>query len=160
MDWYDLTEKYHEKTFTHDGRLSALPEDWQRELAAIWRLEADVNNGAYLQFFANWGFESYVYASQGLKKIGALKTAKIIDQCQALIDKFITSNGGSHEQMQNILSNSLIGRAGQILKEEGSILPSSVAERINELSDEFMNYPDDIATLGLNYYQSLVVGDF
>jgi hypothetical protein len=38
MDWYDVTGKYHEETFSHDCRLSSLPEVWQRELAAIWRL--------------------------------------------------------------------------------------------------------------------------
>jgi hypothetical protein len=42
MDWYDVTGKYHEQTFSHECRLSSLPEEWQRELAAIWRLEADV----------------------------------------------------------------------------------------------------------------------
>src|SRR5262249_46900008 len=83
MDWYDVTGKYHEKTFAHECRLSMLPEEWQRELAAIWRLEADVNNGAYLQFLSNWGRESYVYASQALKKIGARKMAEIVDCCQA-----------------------------------------------------------------------------
>jgi hypothetical protein len=46
VDWYNVTGKYHELTFAHGCRLSSLPADWQRELAAIWRLEADVNNGA------------------------------------------------------------------------------------------------------------------
>src|SRR5437764_129635 len=46
MNWYDITEEYHKRTFEHDGRLSSLQADWQRELAALWRLEADVNNGA------------------------------------------------------------------------------------------------------------------
>jgi hypothetical protein len=86
MDWYDVTGKYHEQTFSHDCRLSSLPEVWQRELAAIWRLEADVNNGAYLQFLSNGGRESYVYASQALKKIGARKMAELIDRCQILVD--------------------------------------------------------------------------
>jgi hypothetical protein len=79
MDWYEITGKYHQKA---GGRaLSSLPEEWQRELAAVWRLEADVNNGAYLQFLANWGRESYVYASQALKKIGAQKMGAIVDGC-------------------------------------------------------------------------------
>ncbi|MCI0379160.1 MAG: DMP19 family protein [Gemmataceae bacterium] len=68
MDWFEVTSKYHEQTFSHNCRLTSLSEDWQRELAAIWRLEADVNNGAYLQFLSNWGRESYIYASQALKK--------------------------------------------------------------------------------------------
>jgi Domain of unknown function (DUF4375) len=152
MEWYDITGKYHEQTFSHDCRLSSLPEDWQRELAAIWRLEADVNNGAYLQFLANWGRESYVYASQALKKIGAGKMAEIIDRCQALVDEHFNSAGASHVQMEYLMPNRIIGTDGELIKEAGSILPESVVDRINELSYEFMNYPEDLAQLGLGYY--------
>ena len=153
MDWCKATGKYHEQTFSNDCRLSSLSEDWQRELAAIWRLEADVNNGAYLQFLSNWGRESYVYASQALKKIGARKMAEIIDRCQALVDEHFNSEGASHEQMQNLMPNPVIDHDGELIKEAGSILPESVVDRINELSYEFMNYPEDIAKLGLNHYR-------
>src|SRR5207245_11456193 len=101
VDWYDATTKYHKRTFPHECQLSSLPAEWQRELAALSRLEADVNNGAYLQFLSNWGRESYVYASQALKKIGARKMAAIIDRCQALVDEHFTSEGASHDQTQN-----------------------------------------------------------
>jgi hypothetical protein len=153
MDWYDVTGNYHTQTFSHDCRLSSLPEEWQRELAAIWRLEADVNNGAYLQFFTNWGRESYVYATQALQKIGARQMAEIIDRCQALVDEHFITDGASCEQMQNLIPNRVIGPDGAIVKEAGSTLPDSVVERINELSYEFMDYPDDLATLGLKYYR-------
>jgi hypothetical protein len=159
MDWYDVTGKYHEQTFPHECRLSSLPEEWQRELAAIWRLEADVNNGAYLQFLANWGRESHVYASQALKKIGARRMAEIVDRCQALIDEHLDAEGVPHEQMQNLMPNLVIGRNGELIKEPGSVLPDSVVDRINELSYEFMNYPDDVAKFGLKYYQAFIEAD-
>jgi hypothetical protein len=152
MDWYDVTRKYHEQTFSHDCYLSSLPKVWQRELAAIWRLEADVNNGAYLQFLSNWGRESYVYASEALKKIGALKMAEVIDRCQALVDEHFNTEDASHEQMRSLMPIAVIGRDGELIKEAGSILPDSVVDRIYELSYEFMNYPDDIAKLGLEHY--------
>lgn len=158
MEWYDATGRYHEQTFAHDCHLSSLPEEWQRELAAIWRLEADVNNGAYLQFLSNWGRESYVYASQALKIIGARKMAEIIDRCQSLVDEHFTSEGASHAQMQNLMPNQVIGRDGETIKEAGSILPDSVVDRIYDLSYEFMNYPDDIAKLGLKHYGPYLKG--
>lgn len=156
MDWYDTTRKYHEQTLAQDCRLSSLPEEWQRELAAIWRLEMDVNNGAYLQFLSNWGRESYVYASRALKKMGAYERAEIVDRCQALIDEHFESESASHEQMQNLMPNPVIGRDGKTIKEAGSILPEPVVERIYELSYEFMNSPDDIASLGLKHYRPYV----
>jgi hypothetical protein len=159
MDWYDATVTYHKQTFSHECRLSSLPEDWQRELAAIWRLEAEVNNGAYLQFLSNWGRESYVYASQALKKIGARKMADMIDCCQALVDEHYCSEGASHEQTQSLMPNRVIGCNSELVKEAGSILPDSVVNRIYKLSGEFMKYPENLEQLGLKYYRPYFEGD-
>lgn len=152
MDWYEATAKYHKRTFRHKGRLSSLPEEWQRELAALWRLEADVNNGAYLQFLANWGHETFVYASQALKKMGARKMARIIDRCQALVDKHFDSAGASAKQRQALMPNVVMGRDGKVKKEIGSVLPDAVVERIYKLSYDFMSYPDNLDQLGLKHY--------
>ena len=159
MDWYDATGKYHEQTFARECQLSSLPEEWQRELAALWRLEADVNNGAYLQFLVNWGRESYIYASRALKKIGAHKMAEIVDQCQALVDEHFDSEGASPEQMQGLMPNAVIGPDGELVKESGSILSKPVVERIYELSYGFMDYPDNFAELGLSHYRAYIEGD-
>jgi len=159
VDWYDLTGQFHKRTFEHECRLSSLSADWQREMAALWRLEADTNNGAYLQFLANWGRESYVYASQGLKTIGARKMAEIVDRCQALVDEYFASEGKSHDELQHLLPNRVIDHQGKPIKDVGSVLPEPVVARIYELSYEFMNYPEDIAELGLSHYRSYVEGD-
>lgn len=132
--WFDVSCKPHERTFKHDCRLSSLPTEWERELAALWRLEADVCNGAYLQFLCNWGRESYVYASQSLKKIGALRMAQIVDQCQALIDQNWTDKQLDSAKMHKFL-------------------PEKVLQRILDLSYEFMDYPDDVKVLGMKYYK-------
>jgi len=154
MDWIDMTEKYHSRTFASDSRLSSLPEEWQRELAALWRLEADVNNGAYLQFLQNWGKESYTYASQALKKIGAHKMAEIIDQCQTLVDEHFDSEKKTPEEYKLLMPNPIIGRDGTMIKGPGSVLPDKVVERIMALSYDFMGYPDDVARLGMSYYRT------
>lgn len=154
MDWYNATTESHRQTFSQDCQLSALSEDWQRELAALWRLEADVNNGAYLQFISNWGRESYTDASQALKKIGALKMADLVDRCQALVDEHVDLEAASGEQRPKLMPNRVIGPGGEVLEEAGSVLPDNAIERIYELSQEFMEYPDDIATLGVKYYGS------
>src|SRR5438105_4774660 len=103
MDWLEITGKYHERTFKDEGELSSLPSAWQRELAALWRLEADINNGAYLQFLENWGRESYDYASRALKKIGAHRMAQLVDQCQALVDEHFPFEGKSPEELRQLM---------------------------------------------------------
>lgn len=159
MDWYDATERYHEQTLSHGGRLSSLHEDWQREMAAIWRLEAEVNNGAYLQFVLNWGRESYVYASQGLKRTGAEKMARIVDACQALVDEHFDFETKRDEQRRELMPNPVIDRDGNLVKRGGSVLPETVLQRLYELSYEFMEYPDDLAELGIQHYAAYVDDD-
>jgi hypothetical protein len=84
VDWYDAATAYYKRTWPRDGRLSALPADWQRELVALMLVDRGVNNGAYLQFLANHGREAYEYASRALRTIGAGRMAEIIESCQAL----------------------------------------------------------------------------
>lgn len=135
MKWWEVSDAYQARTLPHDCRLDSLPHEWQREIAALWRVEADVNNGAYLQFLGNWGRESYVYASQALKKIGARRMAQIVDACQALID----------ERLEH---------RGERLTELREILPEEIVARIYDLSYEFMDYPDDVETLAMAFYRS------
>jgi Domain of unknown function (DUF4375) len=71
VDWFDAASAYYKRTWRHDARLSSLPAEWQRELVALMLANQDVNNGGYLQFFANHGREAYGYASRALKAIGA-----------------------------------------------------------------------------------------
>lgn len=159
LDWYEVTGKYDELTYPHDAKLTSLPEEWQRELAALWRVESNVNNGAYLQFLQNCGMETYAYASKALKKIGAHRMAEIIDECQALVDEHVDFEGMSVEQKGMLMPNAVINMEGKLIKERGSLLPDSVIKRIYELSYEFMKYPDDVPTLGLAYYAPILRRD-
>lgn len=149
--WFKLTGRFHELSLENDS-LAALPEVWQRELAALWRLEADVNNGAYPQFLTNWGFETYEYASRALHTIGAKKMAVIVDECQKLIDKHIDSKNASQETLLEMIDIAVLETAGGQGKPAGSSLSQETLDRVYELSYEFMDYPDDIATLGLAHY--------
>jgi hypothetical protein len=160
VDWYDVTEACHKRTFAHECALSSLPAEWQRELASLWRLEADVNNGGYLQFLSNWGNESYTYARQALEKIGARRMAEIIEQCQALVDEHFDSANAPPERLSHLLPNRIIdAHDGTLVKKPGSILPDNVVARVYELSYEFMDYPDDLASLGLKYYRCHIESD-
>ncbi len=47
---------------------------------------------------------------------------------------------------------------GELMQESGSVLPNSVIDRIEDLSSEFVDYPDDIAELGMKYYRGCLDG--
>jgi hypothetical protein len=159
VDWYDAACVYYERTWSHGGRLSILPAEWQRELVALMLVNEEVNNGAYVQFFANHGREAYAYASRALKVIGARRMAEIVDACQALIDEHFPSAGQSSDERAQLLPNRIIGHDGQTVKEPRSVLPDSVLQRVSELSYEFMGYPDDVGDLAQGHYGPLIEGD-
>ncbi len=138
MDWNDAAAEYYQRTLPHDGQLSLLPADWQRELVALMLVNRDVNNGGYLQFLANHGREAYEYASRALRVIGARRMAEIIDRCQALVDKHFPSEGRSSEERRQLLPNEIIGRDGRTIKKAGSVLPKRVLTQVLELSYKFM----------------------
>jgi hypothetical protein len=159
MDWCDAADLYFKRTYEHDDPLSALPVDWQRELVALMLVNKDVNNGAYLQFLANNGRETYVYASRALEKIGAHKMADLIDRCQALVDEHFPTEGKSRNELRQLLPNSIIDQDGSSVKEAGSVLPDPVLQQILELSYEFMDYPDDVGELADSYFRRLIESD-
>jgi hypothetical protein len=159
MDWYDVAGVYYERTWPHDGRLSVLPAEWQRELVALMLVNREINNGGYLQFVANHGREAYEYASQAFKVIGACRMAEILDACQALIDEHSPNTGHSSQEPSALLPNPIIGRDGQTVKGPGSVLPGSILERVSELSYAFMGYPEDVGDLAQAHYGPLIEGD-
>ncbi len=159
MDWYDAASVYYERTWPHDGRLSVLPTEWQRELVALLLIDREITNGGYLQFFANCGREVYEYASRALKVLGARRMAEIVDACQALIDEHSPNSAQSSQERATLLPNEIIGRDGQTVKEAGSVLPDSVLERLYDLSYEFMRYPEDVGALAQAQYGPLIEGD-
>lgn len=159
VDWFELTGKYHELTFDHDARLDSLPEPWQREMAALWRLEADVNNGGYLQFLANWGIESYRYGIAALRHIGAQEMAGIVADAHETLSNAVDLDGMSSEELDSLMPNPMIDWDGTVIKEAGSILSDEILEKLNDLDFRFMDYPDDLAELGLKYYTPFLTSE-
>jgi len=122
-------------------------------------IDREVNNGGYLQFFANQGREVYEYASRALKVIGAQRMAEIVDACQALIDEHSPYPALSSDDRDTLLPNKIIGLDGQTVKEPGSVLPDSVLDQVSELSYEFMGYPDAVGDLAQAHYGPLIEAD-
>lgn len=155
MDWYALTLKYHKLSAEHDYRLQDLETDWQRELAAIYRLEADVNNGGYLQFVANWKRENYEFALQGLVSMGATQMAEIVRESQSLLDRRFDAATDVFSLRPVFFQNRILDQFGNLVRVPRLFLPRRVRDRIWELSYAFMSYPDRIDLLGEAHYSPL-----
>jgi len=84
--WEELTQRYVSKLNKYDGDWTQLNEE-EQELSALWKLEADVYNGGFIQFFCNWGFDCYNFAIRCLGKIDAKEIYKIVTQQHAIIQR-------------------------------------------------------------------------
>jgi len=113
----DIIDGIGERVMT-DG-LDALT-DPERYYLAISELEAEANNGSFDQFFSNSSGELTRDALDGLKAVGATSMAAIF---QRAIDLF---------------PNGDVPRDGDLRTQN---------EQLNDLSQAFTDYPDDLRTL-------------
>lgn len=95
-----MSENYIDKFDDYSGQFNKKLEydfkgDWKKldmdeqELAALWKLIADVNNGGFIQFFCNWGYECYWYAMRGIQRIGGRHLLEMLHNTyMTVFDKF------------------------------------------------------------------------
>lgn len=92
-DFVDLWDRYSIefcKKLEYDcgGDWSKLDPD-EQEIAALWKLVVDIDNGGFVQFFCNWGYDCYWYAMRGIKRIGDRKLLELLDNTYMnVFDKF------------------------------------------------------------------------
>lgn len=114
-------------------KLDRLSETDQ-ELVALWRMEADINNGGFMQFLCNWGDQTCQLALQALRKIGAVHMLVVLSRMRGLIDRFEASP-------EVVQLNDIYGAMTEQEQEE-----------MESLDHAFWDYPDSIARLGLRWY--------
>lgn len=133
--WLNLTEKYVEKLHANENVWASLTSN-EAELAALWKLETDMNNGGFMQFFCNWGLECYEIAVRGLQKIKAEKMRAIIEAEFAIVDSTYEINKNSINSYSDI----------------GKFILEQDFKRLDELDECFWQYPESISELGFQYY--------
>ena len=86
--WDDYSIEFNSKLIDSGGDWSRLDED-EQEIAALWKLYVDINNGGFIQFFCNWGFQCLCYAMRGLKRIEDTSLYDLLDDTYCnVLDKF------------------------------------------------------------------------
>lgn len=104
------------------------------ELVALWRAEADINNGGFLQFLGNWGEDNLLVAIASLEAIGAKEAVRILRAMYAVVEPY--------GQTEEVVS----------LAELPGLLSEAERDRLYELDQAFWAYPDPLSRLVVEHY--------
>ena len=137
--WFEYAVKAVDKLSSHEGDLSKLSTQ-EAEMAALWKLEVDVHNGGFIQFFCNWGIDCYRFAREALTRIEAEELLKIVEMQFAVVDAVYQREKGNLKSYWDIPT--------KMTQEE--------IEKMDGLDGEFWERPDDICRPALEIYKGVL----
>lgn len=106
----------------------------QHQLVALWRMEADINNGGFLQFLGNWGVANHQLTLQALHAIGAPVTQQCLQDMFAVVRRF-------EDMPENV-----------DLSDLPALLTDAEHEQLQELEEAFWDYPEPLNKLMVMHY--------
>lgn len=67
--WNQYAAEFNEKLESDHGGDWRMLDALEQEIAALWKLTADMYSAGFDEFFLNWGHECYSYAMRGIQRI-------------------------------------------------------------------------------------------
>lgn len=131
---FEITDKLF-KTF--GGKLDQMPEK-EQEVVRIWRLEADMYNGGFIQYFCNWGYDNFLATRDILQRLNANKSLDIITECENLLAL--------------VIDDKRLTTLWDIPRYLGDYLTPEQEARLEKLDQLYWENPDDIQLLAYHYY--------
>jgi len=131
---FDVVDKLFSE---FDGDLNKMTAA-EQEVVRIWRLEADMYNGGFMQFFCNWGYENFVETQKVLKKIEAVKSLALITECEKIISK--------------LKDDDRVKALWDIPKYLPEYITEAEDNRLNELDELYWTNVDDIQKIAYDVY--------
>jgi hypothetical protein len=116
-----------------DWALDALSAQDQL-LVALWRMEADINNGGFMQFLCNWGDPTCQLALQGLRAMGADQTHAALAGMRGLLDRFEDDPAVTE------------------LSDLYAAMTPAEQDALEQFEDAYYARPEDLARLGVLHF--------
>jgi hypothetical protein len=125
--WFDAFNTYGESFELARPNYEGLDKNTQI-VGVLMKLELDMNNGGFIQFFCNWGYSAYLLAVSGLEQIGASTAKKLLEEAFLIINKY-----ENDKRIKTLLDLPVILSDEDVAKLDG------IDERYWEDEDEIMN---------------------
>jgi len=76
-------------------------DETEQEIAALWKLAADMYSGGFDGFFLTWGYECYICAMRGIQRITDANTGLKKTGCNRIYQLFDTAYTKVFAQFEN-----------------------------------------------------------
>ena len=106
--WNDYAGEFNEKLESENGGDWSALDETEQEIAALWKLAADMYSGGFDEFFLNWGFDCYTHAMRGIKRVS--ESDKGVKNVYKLFEKAYTKVFARFENDDRISSYEEIGQ--------------------------------------------------
>ena len=131
--WDDRYEAALARLQSRAWKLDALSDEDQ-QLVALWRMEADINNGGFMQFLCNWGDPTCQLALRALQAMGATQTHAILAGMRGLLDRL--EDDPAIKELTDLY--------GAMTEQE--------QEALHAFDEAYFARPEDLARLGLKHF--------
>ena len=139
--WDDYSGEFNKKlVFQYGGDLRGMTSADEQEIASLWRLVADVYNGGFVQFFCNWGYDSYWCAMRGIQRMGFRELLELFHN--TYIKVFERFRDDTRLKAYWDIPQYLSGEDEKILEETDSAFYDSYGEKLCEMAYRF--YHDEL----------------
>jgi len=89
--WNGYAIQFNDKLESaNHGDWSKLDET-EQEIAALWKLAADLYSGGFDQFFLSWGYDCYSYAMRGIRRVAEANAGLKRVGCHRIYQLFDTA---------------------------------------------------------------------
>lgn len=129
--WDIASDRVLTKASSVNWDLSSL-SDVDQQIVSLWRMEADIYNGGFMQFFCNWGEQTCQLAISSLANIGANQAQSIVSRMREIISRI-------EPQVNDLMD---IYR----------LTSDSERKEMEELDEAYWENPDQLVTRIVNYY--------
>ena len=143
---YYFTQKIRQKDNYGDTSFSDMPKTL-KTVYLINDLEAEVNNGGFLQFFTNPSGKHANESIESLELIGANYTKSLLEKAMQIMLK--------HNESTETLNRKINSRELYEIFETSEIYENvEMMDEMNKLDSKFFEYKDDISSLKMKYFES------
>lgn len=130
--WNEYAAAFNDKLEGENGGDWDKLDEIEQEIAALWKLVADMYSGGFDEFFLNWGYTCYSHAMRGIKRIADANTGLKEESCNNVYKLFDTAYTKVFARFENDEQITSYEEIGAYLTEEDQKILETTYDNFDE----------------------------